>query len=246
MAFLDKTFLFIHLLAIKGVFIYINPTLIMSVLSLPLLCGGLFFFGVHYFFGCSHVVFKRNGCIFACFASQDKLLPKSPFSSFIFFFFNVFLFYFCSLPGHGEQVEQSLWPGTAISHAEEALRELWSGHGQPGDHQHRAQPQPVLPQGRRSLQLVTLIHQSSEHLNGCSPTKPPSTAAKSVTELDRLWYMSALTLHQKLAFQTFVSHQFRVISYINKINAKNSKTNGPLVMQCFLKDIFLYFLVSKF
>lgn len=160
MAFLDKTLLFIHLLAIKGLFIYINPTLITSVLPLISLWRTSYFLVPITVLGAAMLSLNLRD-VFLCVLLHNTNCLRSHTSLLSFFsLFNVSLFYFCSLPGHGEQAEQSLWPGTAVPHAEEALRELRSGHGQPGDHQHRAQPQPVLPQGRRSLQPAALIHQS--------------------------------------------------------------------------------------
>ena len=57
-------------------------------------------------------------------------------------------FSFSSVCWHGEQAEHAVGPGTAVPHPKEVLRELWSGDGQPGDHQHRPEQGPHLPQSK--------------------------------------------------------------------------------------------------
>ena len=64
---------------------------------------------------------------------------------------NAFIFippFLSSVCRHGEQAEHALRPGAAVPHPEEVLRELWSGDGQPGDHQHRPEQGPHLPESK--------------------------------------------------------------------------------------------------
>lgn len=56
----------------------------------------------------------------------------------------------CSVCWHREQAELPLWPGAAVPGPAQVLWELRGSDGQPGDHQHRAQQRPLLPEGKQA------------------------------------------------------------------------------------------------
>lgn len=93
MTFLDKTLLFINLLAIKGLFIYINLTLITSVLPLLSLWRTPYFLVSITVLGAAMLTLNLRDVFLCVLLHKTNCLRSHP-SCLIFFFFLMFL---CSI-----------------------------------------------------------------------------------------------------------------------------------------------------